>query len=172
MTPTPFSSYHCPTNNLERFYIIMQKLLIYITCCTILLLSGCKFDPLSWTHRIDIQQGNIINQEDVDQLKPGMNKNQVRYIMGTPLLQDPFHADRWDYVYRLKKGGGEQQQKRLSVEFTGGKLSRIFGDLHPDPDATPRMTKPSINIDVPYQERKEEGLLTRWFKKLTNSNED
>lgn len=147
----------------RRSYIIMQKLLIYITCCISLLLSGCAVDFLSWTHRIDIQQGNIITQEDVDQLKPGMNRNQVRFIMGTPLIQDPFHKDRWDYVYTLKRGSGEYTKQRVTVEFTEGRLSRIHGDLRPDPNAVARITKPSSNVRVPYREKEEPSLWERTF---------
>ncbi|NOX09208.1 MAG: outer membrane protein assembly factor BamE [Gammaproteobacteria bacterium] len=145
----------------------MQKLLIYIACYATLLLSGCSIDLLSWTHRIDIQQGNIIAQEDVDQLRPGMNKNQVRFIMGTALIQDPFHTDRWDYVYTQKKGSGEYEKKRMSVEFVDGRLARIFGDVHPNPNATPRITKPSSSVNVPHREKKEKSFFDRVMDSVT-----
>ena len=83
-------------------------------------------------YRADIHQGNIIEQEMVNQLKPGMNKRQVRHIMGTPLLVDTFHQERWDYFYSLKQGGETQERKRISLFFTGEKLARLEGDLVPE----------------------------------------
>ena len=58
-------------------------------------------------YKLDVQQGNVVTQEAVNQLKPGMNKRQVRYIMGSPLLVDVFHQTRWDYVYTNQPGGGD-----------------------------------------------------------------
>ena len=80
-------------------------------------------------YRIDVRQGNMVTQEMVSQLRPGQTKDQVRFILGTPLLADVFHADRWDYVYRLQKGNGEIQQRRLVVFFDSGKLVRVGGDV-------------------------------------------
>jgi outer membrane protein assembly factor BamE len=80
-------------------------------------------------YRIDIRQGNMVTQEMVSQLRPGQTRDQVRFILGTPLLTDVFHADRWDYVYRLQKGNGEIQQRRLVVFFDDGKLARVGGDV-------------------------------------------
>lgn len=80
-------------------------------------------------YRIDIRQGNYITQEMVAQLKPGMTRDQVRFILGTPLVADIFHADRWDYIYRLKPGRGEVQQRRFTVFFEDHKLVRVAGDV-------------------------------------------
>lgn len=80
-------------------------------------------------YRIDIRQGNLVTQDMVAQLKPGMTKDQVRFVLGTPLVTDVFHADRWDYVYRFKPGRGEAQQRRLTVFFDDGKLARVAGDV-------------------------------------------
>ncbi len=82
-------------------------------------------------YRADIHQGNIIEQEKINQLKPGMNKRQVRHIMGTPLLIDTFHQERWDYFYSLKQDGEMQDQKRVSLFFEGNQLVRLEGDLIP-----------------------------------------
>ena len=79
-------------------------------------------------YRIDIQQGNFISQEMVAQLKPGMSKEQVRLALGTPLLTDIFHADRWDYVYWREKPGAKREQRKLTVFFEDGKLTRLDGD--------------------------------------------
>jgi outer membrane protein assembly factor BamE len=80
-------------------------------------------------YRIDIRQGNYISQEMVAQLKPGMSRDQVRFLLGTPLVTDIFHADRWDYIYRFKPGRGELQQRRLAVFFEDNKLVRVAGDV-------------------------------------------
>lgn len=80
-------------------------------------------------YRIDIRQGNYITQEMVAQLKPGMSRDQVRFLLGTPLVTDIFHADRWDYVYSFKPGRGETQMRRFSVFFEEGKLVRVAGDV-------------------------------------------
>ena len=79
-------------------------------------------------YRIDIQQGNFVSQEMVAQLKPGMSKEQVRLALGTPLLTDIFHADRWDYVYWRERPGAKLEQRKLTVFFEDGKLMRLDGD--------------------------------------------
>ena len=80
-------------------------------------------------YRIDIRQGNYITQEIVAQLKPGMTRDQVRFILGTPLVADIFHAQRWDYVYSFKPGRGEVQLRRFAVFFMDNKLARVAGDV-------------------------------------------
>jgi outer membrane protein assembly factor BamE len=96
------------------------------------LLAGCKQVPMLPTltpYKIDVQQGNYVNQEMVAKLKPGMTRSQVRFILGTPLVVDPFRTDRWDYVYLLKKGGEVMEQRRIAVIFEQDKLKRIEGDV-------------------------------------------
>ncbi len=92
-------------------------------------------------YRIEIQQGNFVSQEMVSQLKPGMSKDQVRFVMGTPLITDSFHADRWDYVFRRQKANSrELEQRKLALFFEDGKLKRIEGDVTP---AAALSTKPA-----------------------------
>jgi outer membrane protein assembly factor BamE len=97
-----------------------------LTLALALLLAGC-----GWLapYRIDIQQGNFVSQEMVAELKRGMTKDQVRFVLGTPLVTDIFHADRWDYIYMLDRPGQPQVQRRLAVFFEDGKLSRLDGDI-------------------------------------------
>jgi len=93
-----------------------------------LLLSGCSVtNPIQSLrpYQIDIQQGNEVTQAMLDQLKPGMTASQVRFIMGTPLIVDPFHADRWDYVLRLEKSGQVIDKRRITVIFQNGGLKGI-----------------------------------------------
>ena len=99
-------------------------------------LAGCKQMPslpipTLMPYTMDIQQGNVITQEMLSKLKPGMTPAQVRFILGTPLVVDAFHKDRWDYVYRYSKGGTVQEQRRIVVVFQDEKLARIEGDVIP-----------------------------------------
>ncbi len=97
------------------------------------LVAGCSGSGGAWLtpHRIDIRQGNLVTQEMVSSLKPGLTKDQVRFMLGTPLIADMFHADRWDYVYRFVPGGNpaEVEQRHLAVFFQDGKLARVEGDV-------------------------------------------
>ena len=98
------------------------------------LLCGCSSLPRIpgvTPYRIDIQQGNYVTQEMVSQLKPGMTKEQVQNTLGTPLLTDVFHADRWDYVYTLDAADGRKEQRKLTAFFQDGKLTRVEGDVVP-----------------------------------------
>ena len=92
----------------------------------VLTLSACA--PI---YRADIQQGNVVTADMIGTLKLGMNKRQVRYILGSPLINDVFHKDRWDYVYSMQKGGGARSQQRLTVVFQNDALVTIEGDLAP-----------------------------------------
>ena len=94
-----------------------------------LLLAACSSVSTPQPYRIDIQQGNVITQEMVAQLKPGLTRDQVKFILGSPLVADMFHTDRWDYVYMLQPGKGEVQRRRLTVIFEDNKLVRLAGDV-------------------------------------------
>lgn len=82
-------------------------------------------------YRMEIQQGNFVSQDMVSQLKPGMSKEQVRFILGTPLVTDIFHADRWDYIYWREGSEGKREQRKLVVHFDNGQLARLDGDVVP-----------------------------------------
>jgi outer membrane protein assembly factor BamE len=82
-------------------------------------------------YRIDIQQGNVVTQEMIAKVQPGMTRSQVRFALGTPLVTDIFHPDRWDYVYQFQKAGVLTEQRRIAVVFQGDKLLRIEGDVVP-----------------------------------------
>lgn len=96
----------------------MQKLLISIMFCATFVL-GCS------PHQLEIQQGNIITDEMLAQLKPGMSTRQVRFLMGSPQLNDPFHPERWDYIYSLRQDGERVAYKHLILYFDGDTLSHI-----------------------------------------------
>lgn len=94
------------------------------------LLAACGSFRLS-PYRIDVRQGNMVTQDMAAKLKPGMTKDQVRFVLGTPLITDIFHADRWDYVYRFQPGWGEVQERKFTVYFADGRLARVAGDVAP-----------------------------------------
>lgn len=97
------------------------------------LLTGCE----SWlpeAHKIDIQQGNRINAEDLDRLQTGMSREQVKFLLGTPLLQDGFHQNRWDYLYYLQPGKEDARQSRVSLYFDNNTLTKIDREQY-KPDA-------------------------------------
>jgi len=102
-------------------------------------------------YRMVIQQGNFISQEMVAQLKPGMTKEQVRFVLGTPLVTDIFHADRWDYVFFRELPNGKREQRNLSVVFEKDRLARVLGDLLPAEGAAPQSSgfQPLLKPDAP-----------------------
>lgn len=106
----------------------VQRLFFAIS---LLLLAGCQYFQFPGVYKIDIQQGNIVTQEMIDQLKPGMTKRQVRYVMGTPLIEDTFNPNRWDYYYSMAPGKGETTKERISVYFEGDTLTSFSGDYTP-----------------------------------------
>lgn len=102
----------------------MRKNLIFISLISAVLVSGCSY-ILPEAHKIDIQQGNRVKQSDLEKIQLGMSPNQVKFVLGSPLLQDGFHKNRWDYIFYLKPGKGEIRQSRVSLYFKDGKLVRI-----------------------------------------------
>ncbi len=103
-----------------------------------LLLAACanpfsreRLDSYSITYKINIQQGVVVTQEMAEQLAAGMTRDQVRFVLGTPILTDPFHADRWDYPFRFQPGRGRIEERRFTVFFDGEKLARWNGDSLP-----------------------------------------
>ena len=107
----------------------MGKPLLLIACLAI---SACSNElRIPFVYRIDIHQGNIYGQEMVDQLKPGMSKRQVAFIMGTPLVEDAFHGDRWDYVYSNEPDGEDRVEKKFTAFFQKDELVGVEGDLRP-----------------------------------------
>lgn len=95
---------------------------------TALLLSGCSFPQV---FKVTVQQGNLITQEMVDQLKPGMTRSQVAFIMGEPVFRNPFENDRWDYIYTVEIPGRYQQRRLMSLYFVDERLAYFTGDFVP-----------------------------------------
>ena len=126
-----------------------------------LLLTSCStiLNNLPGVYTLEIQQGNIVDQAMIDQLRPRMNKRQVLFIMGSPMLVDTFHPNRWDYLYSDKKNGEEVEKKRITLFFDKDQIVGIQGDLRPS--AVP-VTKPSAEttVDVPKRDLEK----TMWEK--------
>ena len=91
-------------------------------------LTSCA---LPRVYKVTVQQGNVITQQMVDDLKPGMTREQVAYVMGEPVIKNPFDQDRWDYVYTLRVPGVVNDRMKMSLFFTDGLLSHFVGDLAP-----------------------------------------
>ena len=124
-------------------------------------MGGCempRMPEIPGIYRIDIQQGNTVDRGMLDRLAIGMDRHKVRFILGTPLLTDPFHQDRWDYVYSFRTGSEPAVRQRVSLYFADDRLARI--EDHLDPDALPGMASEGIRtlVTVP-QRRTRKGFL-------------
>ncbi len=156
----------------------MNKLVIFFL--SLVLLSACtkSFDggyEVPLLYKIDIQQGNVIEQEMLDRLKPGMDKNQVKFIMGTPVLIDPFHNNRWEYIFSFQEGGGVREQRHITLHFDEDeeKLTHITGDIKAA-DGTRDATK-IIEADavvVPKSNREEKGFFGRLIDTVNPFDDD
>lgn len=104
-------------------YLFLSLCLLLISCSSAL--------PSIKTYKLDIQQGNVVTPKMMLQLKPGMSKSQVRFVLGTPLLTDSFHRNRWDYFYEMHRGGEILERRRLILEFENENLKTVRGDIIP-----------------------------------------
>ena len=115
-----------------------------VVVCVALLLSSCSwFTP----HKLEIRQGNLLTQEMIARVKVGMSQQQVKTLLGTPLVNDPLHANRWDYVYRFAQEGKLVEDKRLTLYFEGDNLLRID-------NATPETPSAKIEEVTPAKQEK------------------
>jgi len=107
----------------------MRKIfLLALICSTLAFTSGCVY-------RASISQGNLIEQEDLDQVEVGMTRNQVRFLLGTPLIDDPFHAPRWDYVYYIRIGRNDAAFKRwVTIVFGDDIVTELTKDQELNPN--------------------------------------
>ena len=162
----------------------MYKLLTYLVLASSTLLGGCggmggigdaipnALDRMPLIYRPTIQQGNIVTQEAVNQLQPGMSKRQARFVLGTPMLDDIFHADRWDYVYTVGKGSEPDEIKQLALFFEDDRLVRIEGDYRPQPKSEQAPPEREIVVEVPDWEGERKGFWARLFDSVWPGGED
>lgn len=125
-------------------------------------LSTSAFNPINWVtpYKVDVIQGNFISKEQVDILKPGMTRAQVKDVLGTPLLSDIFHNDRWDYVFTLKRRNVESQSFKYTVFFKGDLLDRFEGDTMPsEADFIAKLASGRKLGKVPVLQATEEQLI-------------
>lgn len=116
----------------------MRNLLLILICAG-LLLGGCslKRPKLPRVHKLTVQQGNVITQEMIDKLKPGMTRSQVAFIMGEPVVRNSFNDDRWDYIYTIEMPGVFANSQVVSLYFVDEVLAYFTGDIVPSSQARP-----------------------------------
>jgi outer membrane protein assembly factor BamE len=121
---------------------------LMISALSITLLGGCGLSNLKFpdvkiprVYKIPVQQGNVITQEMVNRLKPGMTRNQVSFVMGDTVLQDPFERNRWVYLYTLEVPDFFNQQLKMVLDFEDDLLTTISGDLAPIAEAAEQRTE-------------------------------
>lgn len=152
--------YHPARHNAHGERMQMRQVLIIMSLLASTL-AGCTGKHIPFVYRIDIPQGNVITQEMVDQLQKGMDRQRVAYVMGTSLLVDVFHQDRWDYVYRLKPGRGKPTERRISLYFENDQLVRITGHVVPgaaEPPVESRQPGPGPSEAEAERERRLEDM--------------
>ena len=110
-------------------------------------------------YKVEVVQGNFVSREQVQALQPGMSRQQVREILGTPLVTSVFHADRWDYVFSIQRQGVEAQYRKLNVFFEGERFVRAEGDEMPsESEFVATLGKPTGKLKVPNLQASEEQL--------------
>lgn len=104
-------------------------------------------------YRIEVVQGNVVTREQAAQVKPGMTRQQVRDILGSPMLADPFHADRWDYVFTIRRQGVEAQRRSVVAYFDGDRLDRLIApDLPTEHEFVSAIVRPPSSDVIPTLE--------------------
>ncbi len=151
---------HSP--KIMHFFI---KLLFALLIVCSVLLTGCGSSvPMIKPFKMDIQQGNVVTSKMLLQLRPGMTKSQVRFIMGTPLIVDSFHNNRWDYFYQLRQAGKVVEQRRVILEFEKDLLARVRGDVVPQGAAGAAAGAEAGAVTLPKSiepKPKEKGLMDK-----------
>jgi outer membrane protein assembly factor BamE len=114
-----------------------MRIPLTVIVCAALLISGCSFKrpKLPRVHKLTVQQGNVITQRMMDQLKPGMTRSQVSFIMGEPVFRNSFNDNRWDYIYTIELPGVFETRQVVSLFFVDDVLAYFTGDLAPSSEA-------------------------------------
>ena len=145
----------------------IRKILIAVACgvlaaCSSNPMGGSSaMNPVNWItpYKVDVIQGNFVSREQVEQLQAGMTRDQVKAVLGTPLLTSLFHADRWDYVFTLKRQGVEPQAFKYTVFFKGDQLERFSGDNMPsEAEFISTLSNKRVLGKVPVLQASEEQL--------------
>lgn len=141
-------------------YLVIALLAFFLTAC------GTSVPSIK-PYKLEIQQGNVVTSKMLLQLKPGMTKSQVRYIMGTPLIQDSFHGNRWDYFYQMRESGRVTAQRKIFLTFKNGLLDKVNGDVVPQGSAEAESSEGNqasqgARVVEPQIKRKEKGFFDRF----------
>lgn len=129
----------------------MRKLLVLTLLAAAAGLSGCGDFKMPGVYRLNVQQGNVITAQELAQLRPGMSKRKVEFLLGTPLLVDTFNPDRWYYVYTYQKGGGTRHERKVAVVFEHGGLARVEGDVKSSAKLASAGSSKDVVVEVPGQ---------------------
>lgn len=155
-----------------RAYIILILTIILVACATDEPVQDSDqqksiLERIPIVYRQDIQQGNAITQEMLKQLRPGLSKRQVRFIMGTPMLIDVFHQSRWDYVYTMSRGWGSIEIRTIQIYFNAQEqLERITGDLQSTVTESTPPISPEVLVSVPDYQDPNRGILKQAVEKI------
>lgn len=142
------------------------------SCSSLRGISDSSANPINWItpYKVDVIQGNFVSKEQVEQLRPGMSRDQVKATLGTPLMASLFHADRWDYVFTLKRQGVEPQAYKYTVFFKGDQLERFAGDEMPSEiEFITKLGNKRKLGDIPPLEATEEQLVKAAGKPKSDS---
>lgn len=139
--------------NLSRRYSRYGAIFCILAAVTCPALISCTtvMNNLPGVYKLEVQQGNIVDQSMVDQLRPNMSKRQVLYIMGSPMMVDVFHPTRWDYIYSDQPSGEDRVQKRISLYFENDQIVGIQGDFRPGSVPVLKASE-ETTIDIPKRD--------------------
>ena len=164
----------------ENPHYSIQKIVIAVACgvlasCSSGSMRSSTINPVNWItpYKVDVIQGNFVSREQVEQLQAGMTRDQVKALMGTPLLTSLFHADRWDYVFTLKRQGVEPQSFKYTVFFKGDQLERFSGDSMPsEAEFISTLSNKRVLGKVPVLQASEEQLKAAEKSPASRANAD
>ena len=155
----------------------IRKILIAVACGVLASCSSgtmsSSINPVNWItpYKVDVIQGNFVSREQVEQLQAGMTRDQVKAVLGTPLLTSLFHADRWDYVFTLKRQGVEPQAFKYTVFFKGDQLERFSGDSMPsEAEFISTLSNKRVLGKVPVLQASEEQLKAAEKSSVSRTN--
>ena len=155
----------------------IRKILIAVACGVLASCSSgtmsSSINPVNWItpYKVDVIQGNFVSREQVEQLQAGMTRDQVKAVLGTPLLTSLFHADRWDYVFTLKRQGVEPQAFKYTVFFKGDQLERFSGDPMPsEAEFISTLSNKRVLGKVPVLQASEEQLKAAEKSSVSRAN--
>lgn len=159
-----------PLSSLLRPGLVLAACAAVAACGSVDAVSYKVADSIT-PYRVEVVQGNFVSKEQIDQLKPGMTRLQVKELLGTPLVSDIFHAERWDYIFTLRRQGVPDQARRLTLYFKGDSLERSDGDVMPsESEFIASINKRKAGGKVPQLEASEDQLQRAGSKPAVNAS--